>query len=217
MIHTYNEFLTELDRCGMLLLWSKSEYLSLSQMTPDENWHTGSELDPWLWRTRLALQRDGAYAHLFRGQGMLISKSFYPVVYAAFHTDMEYEYDSGRITQAAMRMWELFEEQDTWSRPKLRRAMMREAPEKPTFEAALLTLEANMQITISGSVQPTSFTGSPVGWQAMDYARADVWLKDFLPEELPSREEARQLLLERIHCNCPAISASGFKKVFGTI
>ena len=61
-IVTYEEAVQRIQTAGLLPLAPLfPDFPSLSSLTPSENWHTDSPLDPWLWRSRLAEEGAAAY------------------------------------------------------------------------------------------------------------------------------------------------------------
>lgn len=218
MIRTYDEFAQELDRLGFMLFWSEKGYLSLGQLTDRAAWHTGIEdTDPWHWKDMMAERRDGAYAHILAGQGTFISREWYPVFNAAYSIDIEERYDMGLLPRLTMDMWRLFDERPVWGRHELRRALAGRFSKKSEFESALRTLEGGMLITISGQVQPLSLSGKPIGWQAMEYTRADVYLSDWLEGAEQDADDARQMIREHAFKNSPGMSEADFARCFGGI
>lgn len=217
MIRTYDEFRALLNESGFMLLGGAHGRLSLNCVTDPTAWHTGNELDPWLWKDNMAQRRDGAYAHIFGGQAGFVSRQWYPLFCAAYMIDIEYEYSAGLVPQLSMDMWRLFNERATWGRHELRRALAGRFERKSAFDSALKHLERGMLITISGNVQPISDSGRPIGWQAMEYTRTDAYLGDWLPDTEQDRRHARQMICERALELSPELSASELKRLFGSI
>lgn len=60
MICTYDEFRALLNESGFMLLGGAHGRLSLNCVTDPTAWHTGNELDPWLWKDR----RSAATEHM---------------------------------------------------------------------------------------------------------------------------------------------------------
>lgn len=71
-----------------------------------------------------------------------------------------------------------------------------------------------MQLTISGQVQPLSPGGAPVGWQAMEYARVDAYLADWLSGAEPDAVTARQMIRTHAFETRPTLSEAEFARCF---
>lgn len=212
MVSTYDEFKRLLDEAGFML-FSGGGYLSLADVTAPEAWHAGGPLDPWGWKDRLAASRDGAYAHIFAGRSGFISRRWYPLFHAALCEDVEESYALGLAPRLALDMWRLFDERPTWGRHELRCALGGRFSGKAEFERALRRLERGMLITISGQVQPLSTGGLPVGWQAMEYARVDAYLGDWLSAE-PEGRAARQIIRAHAFETWPQLTPAEFERCF---
>ena len=213
MIRTYEEFVSLLNEKGFML-FSGDGYLSLADVTAPEAWHTGGPLDPWGWKDRLAQARDGAYAHMFAGRGGFVSRKWYPLFYVAYWEDLDESYALGLAPRLALDMWRLFDERPVWGRHELRRALSGRFAKKAEFERALRLLERTMQITISGQVQPLSANGMPMGWQAMEYARVDMYLADWLSDAEPDAATARQIIRTHAFETWPSLSDAEFARCF---
>lgn len=217
MIRTYDEFHALLNESGFMLLGGAYGRLSLTCMTDPAAWHTGGELDPWGWKDRMAQSRDGAYAHMFGGQAGFVSRQWYSTFFAAYSADIEYEYAAGLVPGLSMDMWRLFCERPVWGRHELRRALAGRFERKSAFDSALRYLERGMLITVSGNVQPLSDSGRPIGWQAMEYTRADAYLGDWLTDAEQDGRCARQMICNRALELSPELNASELKRLFGSI
>ena len=216
-IRTYDEFVGVLNENGFMMFCGSGGYLSLRDVTEPSAWHTGGKADPWGWKDRLAERRDGAYAHMLGGNGGFISREWYPAAHAAWAVDIYERYAAGLVPRLAMEMWRLFEARPVWGRHELRRALIGRFERKNEFETALRYLERGMLITISGQVQPVSLSGRPMGWQAMEYARADVYLGDWLCGTEPDAASARQMIRERAYATSPAMTEAEYARCFGGI
>ena len=151
---------------------------------------------------------------MFAGRGGFVSRKWYPLFYAAYWEDLDESYALGLAPRLALDMWRLFDERPVWGRHELRRALSGRFAKKAEFERALRLLERTMQITISGQVQPLSANGMPMGWQAMEYARVDMYLADWLSDAEPDAATARQIIRTHAFETWPSLSDAEFARCF---
>ena len=67
LVHTYEEAAAYIREIGILpLATCIPEYPSLESITEKAHWYSGSELDPWGWRNRFAIEGVAAYGKFMK-------------------------------------------------------------------------------------------------------------------------------------------------------
>lgn len=119
-IVTYEEAVQRIQTAGLLPLAPLFPgFPSLSSLTPSENWHTDSPLDPWLWRSRLAEEGAAAYGKFVKKKAVLISRECFPWVHRLLS-------DSRTIQDSMMPACSLVTHSSSMSESKIRKALMDE-------------------------------------------------------------------------------------------
>ena len=69
-----------------------------------EQWLTGTEADPWLWRTRLPSDGTAAYGKFIKKKPVLISRELFPWVKVILGSNLSIEvrYQQGLISKDAL-------------------------------------------------------------------------------------------------------------------
>ncbi len=79
IVTTYEEMAKVVDRLGILPLAQLIPgHPSVNGLTKAENWHTGSELDPWSWRARFPGEGLAGYGKFIRKKAVLVSRDWFP-------------------------------------------------------------------------------------------------------------------------------------------
>lgn len=204
MVRDYDAFSKELRSLGFILFGGgHGHMLDLGDITDPKSWHTQAiDTDPWDWKDRLAQSREGAYMRVMDGRATLIDRAWIPVFIAAYgaQTPLEERYEAGQVDRLTFRMHELFEQRPQWPRHELTQALGIDKKQKSAFARALVNLQGEMAIVISGQEQKIAMTGMPMGWPSMCYQRTDAWAEpEWLDQaEAMSRDEARLKIRERI-------------------
>lgn len=171
----------------------------------------------WRWKDSLLGERQWYYAKLLRKRATLISLEVAPYFYAltenygAHEEDYLIQYEEGRMTQEAKRIYEAVLSEGPMDTVALRRKLGLSSPESKTrFEKALLELQADMKILPVGVAEAG----------AWDYAFMYDIVARHLPE-FPERArqitepEARSKLLELYIRSVGAVPAAMPGKLFG--
>ena len=171
----------------------------------------------WGWKDSLLGKRRWYYAKLLRKKATLIALETAPFFYAltenygSLEEDYLIQYEAGRMTQEAKRIYEALLKEGPLDTVALRRAAWLSSDEgKSSFERALLELQTEMKIL-------------PVG-----VAEAGAWhyafIYDLVPRHLPEiPEQARQItepqararLLEVYFHSVGAAPVGEIRKLFG--
>jgi hypothetical protein len=178
MLQTYAEFVDCLENIGFMTLSpTPLGYPSLSDMTAEEQWHTGLQSDPWQWKTRIVDDKKAAYAKVFHKQPSFINEQWYPCILAARRGQHSFEdmYDMGLMSGEAKRINELFYGRDVLALHEIKRLGGFAGKSKGRFESAMTSLQAGMFITISGMTRMTTLDGRPHSWPVTEYMRVERW------------------------------------------
>lgn len=166
-------------------------------------WHTGNpDTDPWEWRMRVLEERsDIAYAKLFFRISGYITKDWYPYFYAVRRQGetLEEAYQSGTISQAAKRIYEIVAQGEI-PLHEIKRLGGFTREDNAAFERAVVELQMRMYVTLCGRAQKINRYGENYGWSSTVlttvedfWEKRDVMLPELDPEE--SYEAIREQIL----------------------
>ncbi len=170
----------------------------------------------WGWKDSLLGKRRWYYAKLLRKKATLVALEAAPYFYAltenygSLEEDYLIQYEAGRMTQEAKRIYEALLKEGPLDTVALRRAAWLSSEDgKHSFDRALLELQADMKVL-------------PVG-----VSQAGAWhyafIYDLVPRHLPeipeqarriTEPEARAKLLESYLLSVGAVSFEQIRKVF---
>lgn len=201
MLRTYAEFLAFAEECGVMVFAGKFivGFPNLDRMTSPLQWHTGDpETDPWQWRDRAAVEKRLAFGNILGGHKGFLSPPLYPLFYSACRPDgsMEDRYRWGHVKRLVWDVYRLFEENGSLDTGDIRRMMnVRKSEGASAVDGAIVRLQREFYITVSGNRRKISFDGTEYGWPANTYQLVDSWAAEWLKEPLLSTAEAREKIL----------------------
>ncbi len=219
--NTYAEFLQYVERQGVLWFSGKrpAGLPSLDTLTLEAQWHTGEpDTDPWRWKDRAASERRLAFGCLLGGHKGFLSPALYPLFYAASRPvqSLRERYEDGLVPRMALAVYELFAPGAQLSTADLRQVLLgAERKEEAKLDAAIVALQREYYLTVSGNTRRRNARGEPYGWAINTYARAEDWHGDWIAGALPTREEARARILAHCHTLGAADEASLRKALWG--
>lgn len=201
-IETYKEACLLMEKLGMLPLAPLlPDHPSLTAVTPEENWHTGSGTDPWQWRVRFPSEGDAAYGKFFRKKAVLVHRDWYPLLHAALGgaEDLRERYTRGLLSREALVLYEIIRDHPGIETRELRSVSgMKAKEQKNAFDRGLAELQERGAIVISGAVQRLDASGEKSGWNSTSYETSENWMRQSgLARYVGNREEARLRLLEQ--------------------
>ena len=229
-IKNYGDFITSLLAAGFstgggndegvfaVIPWS---WLDAAPYATPVRWHTGdNETDPWQWRERVLDERnDIAYGKLFCRKSGYITREWYPYFYAVRRGEVSFdeEYDMGRLSQAAKRIYNAVEENGALPVHIIKQLAGFTREEKSRFDSAIIELQMKMYITVCGRKQKLSNMGLEYGWASTVYCKTeDFFGGEFLDEAAGlSYETAKAKITERILELNPAATAAKIAKFIG--
>lgn len=231
MITNYNDFVTELLAAGFSVstggndegIFGLIKY-GWNEEVPDNpvRWHTGDpETDPWEWRMRVLDERDDiAYAKIFFRKGGFITKEWYPYFLAARRGRMTFEdeYNEGKISHFAKRIYETVAEQDCLALHDIKQLAGFKREDKAKFDNAVTELQMRMHLTICGRKQKTSHKGEGYGWHSTVLCTTEkFWVAEIFDEASQiSAAQAHEMISEQVYkLNPNAIGKKIAKFIYG--
>ncbi|QFT87298.1 hypothetical protein FIU87_01350 [Bacillus sp. THAF10] len=199
-IYTYNEAVEAIQEFGILPLAPLFEnYPSLTSLTEKEAWHSDTEGDPWMWRTRFAADGVAAYGKFLKKKAVFVSRDMLPIMLAAFPKSQESideRYQKGEVSKEGAILYEIIQQEPGIDTRVLRaKADMKEKEKKKAFDQALLELQGNLAIVVSGTKEKQDENGEKNGWSSTSYETMKEWCaKNNLETSHLSKEEALQKL-----------------------
>ncbi|MCL2828319.1 MAG: hypothetical protein FWD99_06225 [Oscillospiraceae bacterium] len=227
MIHNYNDFCTELTKAGFSVAGGNDEgvfgliHHNWNEAPPDGSpirWHTGDpDTDPWEWRMRVLNERDDiAYAKMFFRKAGFITKAWYPYFLAVRRagTSFAESYADGTISHAAKRIYEIVSQSDFLPSEEIKRLAGFPREEKSKFDRALTELQMGLYLTVCGSRQKTSLTGTAYSWPSMIFCTTErFWGKDVFAQAAEiCPEDAVQTITEQIFSLNPLAQKTKVRK-----
>ncbi|MCL6603458.1 MAG: hypothetical protein K6T94_11330 [Paenibacillus sp.] len=194
-ITTYEEATEIISELGIIPLATLlPDHPSINSLTQAENWHTGSEFDPWLWRARFPGEGIAAYGKFIKKKAILISRDWFPVYLAAIGSEspLEVRYNNGLCSREALNLLRIVREDEGIETRSLRsEAGMKAKEQKTAFDNAVTELQGSLDIVISGVKARHNGMGEVNGWNSTSFETVSHWMDEagITPFE-GSREEA---------------------------
>jgi len=214
---TYEEFVEAIEKYKILpFAGFVPEYPSLTAMAPNNDWHTGSETDPWLWRVRVVQDGVAAYGKFFGDKACFIQADFFPVVRSILSSNktVEERYRDGLLSRTAYSLYQVLREHGNIDTRNLRKAAGLDAKEsKKEYEKSLVELQNYGDVVITGAVKQND---DESGWSSMCYQPSEEWLSSIRPDLNPlSSEDAKDRLAAEVFATCSEKALKFFKRKMG--
>ena len=182
----YSEFTSMVEDLGFMTLSNNSiGFTNLSNLTVEEQWHTGLPSDPWQWRMKIEEDHKAAYAKLFDKKPGFISLEWYPIFLAARRKGRSFAeiYAEGLLSNTAKQIYDLFKYHQTLAVHEIKSlgGFTKESSSK--YENAMCELQMWMFITVNGTKQKISAKGEPYGWPSTAYSTVETWAGEQLIAE----------------------------------
>jgi hypothetical protein len=218
-IQTYEEAVEVIKEIGILPLATLvPKYPSLDRMTAKENWHTGLENDPWLWRAMFPVDGVAAYGKFLKKKSVLVSREWLPIVRAIIGSSdsLEKRYSDGLVSRDALELYKLIREEEGIDTRVLRvKAGMKDKEKKKAFDQALLELQGSMDIVVSGTQEKTNELGEKNGWSSTSFETMENWAKrNNVGQADMDIEAAKQELKNHLEKICEPEALKAFGKIF---
>lgn len=196
---TYEDVKRLVKEIGILPLSSFiPEHPSLESLTVQEQWHTGLETDPWLWRDRLPGDGLAAYGRFFAKKPLLISSELFPLITNLLEDpySVDERYSDGELSKAAVDVYHAIANNEGIDVKALRTATdLKSKESKNEFDRALIDLQSKADILIAGISERLNANGTKNGWNSACYMTASHWMELHGIEKnpLPTPEAKAQL------------------------
>lgn len=218
-IQTYEEAVAVIKEIGFLPLAPLiPNYPSLVSMTLNENWHSDSEFDPWLWRTRFSADGTAAYGKFVKKKSVFISSDLVPLVRTALGSvhSVKQRYADGLMSREALDLFTLISEEEGIDTRVLRsKAGMKDKEKKKPFDNALLELQGSMVIVVSGTKEKTNALGEKNGWSSTSFETFSYWSESHqIDETKVTPEDAKMMLKDHFGSFCSPESMKALAKIF---
>jgi hypothetical protein len=217
-IKTYEEATQVIKELGILPLATLvPQYPSLDSMTLKENWHTGSEFDPWLWRAMFPSEGTAAYGKFLKKKSVLISNELLPLVRAVLGSkeSIEKRYSDGLVSREALELYKLIREEEGIDTRVLRvKAGMKDKEKKKAFDQALVELQGSMDIVVAGTKEKTNDLGEKNGWSSTSFETMDHWATMNNVAQVSNLVEAKAALKNHLEKVSNPEAMKAFNKIF---
>ncbi|MEK4474963.1 hypothetical protein NSQ91_17220 [Paenibacillus sp. FSL R7-0048] len=181
-VTTYGETAEIIANLGILPLAALIHgHPSLNGLTKPENWHTGTDLDPWSWRAQFPGEGLAGYGKFIKKKAILVSREWFPAFVAAVGStkSIEERYKDGLASKEAVTLLQIVREHEGIDTRKLRAEADMKAKEKKTaFDNAVTELQGSLDMVISGINQRLNDEGDLNGWSSTSFETVSHWMSD---------------------------------------
>ncbi|GIN86221.1 hypothetical protein J6TS2_26070 [Heyndrickxia sporothermodurans] len=218
-VKTYEEAIKVIEEIGLLPLAPLiPDYPSLNSITSQSAWHSDTEFDPWIWRTKFSADGVAGYGKFIKKKSNLVSRKLLPYVKAVLGSNetVEERYYNGNVSKEALNLYEIISQEEGIDTRELRKkAGLKEKENKKLFDHALLELQGAMDIVISGIQEKKNADGEKNGWSSTAFETYDSWASRNNIEVIGAdKEEARNYLIDHFSRICSNESLNKLKKIF---
>ncbi|MGE6256971.1 AlkZ-related protein [Heyndrickxia sporothermodurans] len=218
-VKTYEEAIKVIEEIGLLPLAPLiPDYPSLNSITSQSAWHSDTEFDPWIWRTKFSADGVAGYGKFIKKKSILVSRKLLPYVKAVLGSNesVEERYYNGNVSKEALNLYEIISQEEGIDTRELRKkAGLKEKENKKLFDHALLELQGAMDIVISGIQEKKNADGEKNGWSSTAFETYDSWASRNNIEVIGAdKEEARNYLIDYFSRICSNESLNKLKKIF---
>lgn len=171
------------------------DHPSLEGITLKEDWHSGSEQDPWLWRVRFPGEGIAAYGKLLKKKAIFISKDLFPYIQMILTEgkSMQEAFETGLISRTAFALYLLIEQEQGINTRSLRsEAGLKDKSDKKRFDDAVVELQERGYIVISGVSVKLNEQGEQSGWNSTSYETSEHWMGEKALSDRVSLTDAKK-------------------------
>lgn len=180
-VTTYEEMAEVIKKLGIVPLATLiPQHPTVNGLTPAENWHTGSELDPWGWRTRFPGEGLAGYGKFMKKKAVLVARDWFPafVKSAGSSRSLEERYNDGLASREALSLLQIIRTNEGIDTRELRVLADMKAKEKKTaFDNAVTELQGTLDMVISGVQERTNALGEKNGWNSTSFETVGHWME----------------------------------------
>lgn len=203
LIESFEQMSKLIEELGLLPLASFiPDHPSLESLTPKENWHSDTDKDPWIWRAKFPEDGVAAYGKFMKKKAVLVSTPLFPLFMTAVGQEetIDKRYEKGLLSTYARNIYSIIEAEPGIETRALRsKAGMKAKELKKEFDAAVVELQSNVDIVISGVKERLDNQGEKNGWNSTSFVTSHFWLKqNGLKESELSKVAAKEQLLTEL-------------------
>ena len=218
-VKTYEEALDVIEEIGLLPLAPLiPEFPSLNTITLAKYWHSETEFDPWIWRTKFSTDGVAAYGKFIKKKSVLVSRQLLPYVKKVLgHTEsLEERYFNGNVSKEAFDLYKFISQEEGIDTRALRMmAGLKEKDKKKIFENALIELQGSMDIVISGIHEKRNKEGEKNGWSSTAFETYDSWaIRNKIVSVNIDKEDAKKYLISFFSNVCSSDTEKKLEKIF---
>ncbi len=219
-ITQYKEFVALVEEVGFMPLSNNPiGFLNLSDLTHEENWHTGLDTDPWSWRVTAEENKVAAYAKVFNKKPGFISLEWYPKFIAARRRGLSFDemYSEGLLSSYAKQIYDLFQRQDVLAAYEIKALCGIKKETNAKFEAAMGELQMKLFITSNGTKRKINAKGEAYGWPSTAFSTVEAWAGEELIQKANTIawQQAVEEITERIKAYVPVAQGAKLKGFIG--
>ncbi|WP_391209676.1 hypothetical protein [Psychrobacillus sp. L4] len=183
-VKAYGDAIDVIEEIGILPLAPLiPNFPSLNSITSPEYWHSETEFDPWIWRTKFSTDGVAAYGKFIKKKSVLVSFKLLPYVKSVlgYAESVEERYFNGNLSKEAFEIYKIIRQLEGIDTMALRiKAGLKDSHKKKIFESALLELQGSMDIVISGIQEKRNEDGEKNGWSSTAFETYDLIIADEL-------------------------------------
>ncbi|RJS50286.1 hypothetical protein [Bacillus sp. PK3_68] len=218
-VKTYEEAIDVIGEIGLLPLTPLiPDFPSLNTITLSEYWHSETEFDPWIWRTKFSTDGVAGYGKFIRKKSVLVSRQLLPYVkrVLGYAESVEERYFNGNVSKEAFDIYKIISQEEGIDTRALRiKARLKESDKKRIFENALLELQGSMDIVISGIQEKKNDDSEKNGWSSTAFETHDSWARrNKINTFKTDKEEAKKFLIAHFSNLCSNESVKKLEKIF---
>jgi hypothetical protein len=217
-VKTYEEAIKVIEEIGLLPLAPLiPDFPSLNSITSPDSWHSDTEFDPWIWRTRFSTDGVAGYGKFIKKKSVLVSRKLLPYVkkILGFEESIAERYFNGQVSKEAFKLFEIISQEEGIDTRALRiKGEFKEKDKKKIFENALLELQGTMDIVISGIQEKKNVDGEKNGWSSTAFETYDSWaIRNKIDIVELDKEEAKKYLIVHFLNVCSNDSVKKLEKI----
>ena len=217
----YDKFLELVNELGFMAMNdvlagfpSINDYIAEGQY-----WTDDPDIDPWIWKDRVAAEKKLLYGTFFCGKKGIISPRFFNIFYCAFHpsSTMEERYEAGKLSKHEWDIWELMNKEGKALGTHEIRKFLGVSPKSgaSSVDTALVNMQMSFDIVIAGNTDMLDKDNKPYN-KAIQYDRLDRWIPDawFQSNQIMDHTEALSIIYKRAYEISKDVDMDNIKKVF---
>lgn len=217
-VKTYEDAVKVIEEIGLLPLSPLiPDFPSLNSITSPDSWHSETEFDPWIWRTKFSTDGVAGYGKFIKKKSVLVSRKLLPYVkiVLGFNESIEERYFNGKVSKEAFNLYKIISLEEGIDTRALRsKADLKEKDKKKIFENALLELQGTMDIVISGIQEKKSVHGEKNGWSSTAFETYDSWAsRNNIGIIEMDKDEAKKYLIDHFLHVCSNDSVKKLEKI----